>query len=350
MANPMNRSSSAPSISRRAFLGTVGGYVAASSQTPPRTNVVMMIIDDCAADVLSIVGKGRAQTPNMKRLAERGVYFPNGYCAAPACGPSRAAMLTGLLPTTTGVYQNDQSFRDAQTWVAEVETLPERFQNEGYLTVGFGKVFHQGKQTEQNRHVWTDGYFSPLDTAADTALGRFVPEEKKVVGSAHTFYTWGPLPDDFDRDDPNRMQQDTAHADRAAALLRTGFSQPFFLTVGFWKPHVNWYVPQRYYDLYPPEEIAEPEGFRWDDLDDLPPAAQGFLQAPTFWNIHMRGKWKHALQAKYASITYVDEQIGKVLDALDESPHADNTIVVLVGDNGWHTGRSSGFPSSRCGS
>jgi arylsulfatase A-like enzyme len=318
------------------------GALALSSQTGTRPNVLLLIIDDCPPDVVSLTGDRVARTPNMRRLAQRGVTFTKGYCAAPACGPSRAAMLTGLQPSTMGVYQNDQSFRDAKNWVKDVVTMPEHFKANGYLTAGFGKVFHSGRQTDQNRHAYTGGYFSPFVNARDKALEQFVPAGKKVTGSVAD-YTWGPLPDDFDRPGSSRKQQDTEHADRAISLLKQNHGRPFFCATGFYRPHVHWFVPQRFYDLYPPEKLPMPEGLKWDDLDDLPPAAQWFLKAPTFHNIHLRGLWKQALQALYASITYVDDQIGRVLDALDSSPHKDNTIVVFVGDNGWHTGQKHRF-------
>jgi len=327
-------------MNRRDFLSAT---LSIASPPAPRPNVLLIVIDDCAPDVVSLNEARAVPTPNMARLARRGAVFSNAYCAAPACGPSRSALLTGIHPSVSGVYQNDQSFRKGPEWLRRVVTLPGRLKSEGYLTAGYGKVFHSGEQSDVNRQVWTEGHYYPLSVEEDHAAGRHVPAGEHVRGSNEGEWTWGPLPDDFDRADERKMLQDTRNAGRAARLVSQPQAAPFFCALGLYRPHVSWYVARRYYDRFPLDSIQPPQGLLWDDLDDLPPAAHWFRQSPVFRDIQERGLWKRALQAKYASISYADEQIGRVLDALDNGPHRANTYVVVAGDNGWHTGQKRRF-------
>ncbi|HRP05718.1 MAG TPA: sulfatase-like hydrolase/transferase, partial [Opitutaceae bacterium] len=175
-------------------------------------------------------------------------------------------------------------------------------------------------------------------TYTDKALLRHVKPGTKIDAWVEN-WSWGILPDDWDRNDPVKVQQDTEQANRVIALLGKPHEKPFFAALGFWKPHVSWTVAQRYFDMYPLESIHLPEGYLDGDLDDVP--------KPARWLATHRGEhayvlrnslWKKCLQAYYASISYVDEQIGRVLDALEKSSYRDNTIIVFISDNGWHNG------------
>jgi arylsulfatase A-like enzyme len=155
-------------------------------------------------------------------------------------------------------------------------------------------------------------------------------------------WSWGVLPDDWDRADPKKLQQDTEFANHTINLLRERQDRPFFVACGFWRPHVRWIVPKRYYERYPLDSIQIPEGYRGDDLEDLPKPARMLATHRGEHDFMVKnGLWKKALQAKYASTSYVDEQIGRVLDALEAGPNQDNTIVVFAADNGWHTGEKN---------
>jgi arylsulfatase A-like enzyme len=160
-----------------------------------------------------------------------------------------------------------------------------------------------------------------------------------VPGPSTQNWAWGVLPDDWDRDDPAKLQQDTEQANRTIAVLREKHDQPFFMVCGFYRPHGPWTVPQRYYRDFPLDSIELPAGYRVDDLSDLP--------KPGRWIATNRrehaaavaaGMWKSAIQSLAASTAYVDEQIGRVLDALEQGPNHRNTIVIFAGDNGFHTG------------
>jgi arylsulfatase A-like enzyme len=178
-------------------------------------------------------------------------------------------------------------------------------------------------------------------THVDSALRKhYLPGSEVRVWSDN--WSWGVLPDDWDRNDPAKLQQDTEFANHTIRILQQKHDRPFFVACGFWRPHVSWVVPKRYFDRYPLESISIPEGFRGDDLEDLPKAARWLATHRGEHDyIVKNGLWKKCLQAYYASISYVDEQIGRVLDALEASPNRDNTIIVFAADNGWHTGEKN---------
>lgn len=302
-----------------------------------------MMVDDHAAEWLEMFPQSQALTPNYRRLAARSTWFRQAHCPAPACAPSRTSLFTGVEPHRSGVYLNNQPYRRAATWISRVTNLPQQFLAHGYQTAGYGKIFHHMyAMQEDDAASWSSGHFFPLSEDEDFALGRHASPQTVVPGIPNV-YSWGPLPDTFDRDDPARQQQDTRNANHAIRLLREPAAQPFFCATGFYRPHVRWYAPKRYFDLYPLDSIRPPAGFRWDDLDDIPSGGQRMRRPNIFEGIVGQGYWKAAIQAYLAAITYVDDQIGRVLDALEAGPHAANTIVVLAGDNGWHNGEKNHF-------
>lgn len=314
--------------------------VAAGRPPKPPYNVLFLIVDDHGAQLQSVLQASPIRTPQMERLAARGTWFRRAYVDAPACCPSRTAFLTGVHATKSGVYYNNHAYRRAAGPIAKVDILPQQFLKHGYLVAGFGKIAHN-RFLADDVDAFSPGFYKMFNrdaTHTDAALRqRIIPgSEQKLWAEG---WSWGVLPDEWDRDDPKKLQQDTEQANRTIALLRQQHDRPFFITCGFWRPHVSWTVPKRYFDRFPLESISLPPGYRADDLDDLPPAAR--------WLATHRGEhayvakhdlWKKCLQAYYASIAYIDEQIGRVLDALEASPHRDNTIVAFASDNGFHTG------------
>lgn len=316
----------------------------AAAAEPKRYNVLMIIIDDYDAALSSVFNPGSlVKTPNMERIARRGTWFSSAYNPAPACCPSRTALLTGIEPSRSGVYFNNQAYRRSKTFISQVETLPKRFKTSGYLTAGYGKVTHN-RFIADDAGDYTDGYYKMFGDPRDVLYTEGMLEKHVIPGTLIKVPTSalgriGMLPDDWDRDDPRKMQQDTQQAARAVALLSAKHDQPFFLACGFWRPHSSWIVPKRFFDLYPKDSLPIPQGYLAGDLDDVPP--------PGKWLATGRGEhqkivaaslWNDCLQAYYASISYVDELVGRVLDALDRSEHRENTIVVFFGDNGYHVG------------
>ena len=309
---------------------------------PP--NVLLISIDDVAANLHSVNDNpGPLRTPNLERLASRGTWFTRAYNDAPVCCASRTALLTGVHAARSGVYYNTQPYRRAGTWIARVQTLPGAFLSHGYLTASYGKLVHSGYQPDDVAD-YTPGYQKMHGrdvTHTDVALLKHVIPGSihEIPGTSSKNWTWGILPDDWDRDDPAKLQEDTEQANRTIAFLREKQDRPFLLACGFWRPHVRWTVPQRYYDRFPLDKIELPAGYRAGDVDDLP--------KPGRWIATHRGEhaevvagdmWKKSLQGYYASMTYIDEQIGRVLDALESGPHNDDTIVVFFSDNRMHLG------------
>ncbi len=304
-------------------------------------NVLLMLIDDTSPIYNSVLQDSGVGTPNLERLAGQSTWFSRGY-TYPGCCISRTAFLTGLRPSTTGVYYNGQNFRQVEGWVSKVESLPARFKRAGYLTAGYGKIFHNRYQ-EWDEHSWSEGHVVHYSNEAEAELLKhIIPGTLTEIPDGPGNYTWGILPDDWDRDDLSKMSQDRRNAKHAVDFLRRDHDKPFFLAYGCWRPHVHWTVPKRFYDLYPLEDIGIPAGFRGDDLEDIPKPGRWIATHRGFHDKIVRSAlWKRALQGLFASTTYADEQIGRVLNALENSPYSDNTIVVFAGDNGWHTGQKN---------
>lgn len=307
-------------------------------------NVLFIIIDDHPANMVSILDESIVQTPNMERLAERGTWFTRAYNAAPVCAASRASFLTGVHPSNSGIYYNAQGWRRENSPIANAATLQGHFLRNGYKTAGYGKIDHTPYQFDPPND-FTPGYrVGHRDRSQnfhrDADLAEFaIPETLRMPDPDYPITQFGALPDDWDLDDPEKMQEDTHHANSTIAFLEEEHDEPFFVTVGFWRPHTRRIVPKRYFDMYPLDEIEIPAGYKAGDLEDVP--------APGRWRATKRGVhaavvnsglWKEKLRSYYAATTYVDEQIGRVLDALDASPYADNTIIIFANDNGYHSG------------
>ncbi|MCP4783957.1 MAG: sulfatase [Fuerstiella sp.] len=314
-------------------------------------NVLFLAVDDMKDWVNCLGGyEGTVHTPNIDRLAERGMLFTNAHCASPKCAPSRAATMTGLRPSTTGLYDN------GHWWLpnlSDVVTIPQHFRNHGYRVVGAGKIFHH---TAGNNppNQWDDFF-------------RLTFRNDPWFRSVRLNYPWskfGPNPDGFPFSDvqglghendwgslgiPAEEFDDTLSADYAVNFLqsRPSGSAPFFLACGLFRPHLPWYVPQKFFDLYPITDVVLPE-VRDDDLDDVPDGGLAFAGArrSDFQAIRKANAWKRAVRAYLASISYADQQLGRVLDTLDRSPHALNTVIVLWSDHGWHLGEKGHWHKS----
>lgn len=285
-----------------------------------RPNVMLIFVDDLN-DWGGFGGHPNILTPNIDRLARQGVRFTRAYANAPACNPSRASILTGILPSTSGVYWNKQPWRPA---MPDAITLPEYFSAQGYRTTGIGKIFHL---PYNDLNAWDE--FIPFVRSPE-------PESRPVNGKKDSF-DWMPMA----MGDEDMADFKTAQS--AIDYLDQTFDKPFFLAVGLYKPHLPWYVPEKYFAMYPPESVTLPL-HRDNDLDDVP--LQGQLIARDRGDhefVVKRGLWKDAIRAYSASITFVDGQVGRLLDALEKSPHRDNTIVVLLSDHGWHLGEKEAW-------
>jgi arylsulfatase A-like enzyme len=303
-----------------AALSLLAGGLSAAESAPASTkgkpNVLFIPVDDLNHWVGHLGRNKQTKTPNLDRLAKMGVTFTNAQCAAPICNPSRTALLSGLRPSTTGIYDNGAHYSKG-AGVTAAGSLVMQFKNAGYETLGMGKLWHGGLGFPEQ---WTaTGGKEPA------AHGKL--DDRSIGGIAFGIITGG-----------DECVPDTATTDWAVAELGKKHDKPFFLVPGFHKPHMPWNVPQKYYDMHPLAEIELPP-VKADDLADIPAAG---VKMAHMSGDHARvvasGRWKEAVQAYLAAISYLDGQVGRVLDALEKSAYKDNTIICLWGDHGWHLG------------
>ncbi len=304
------------------WIVVIGTSVTVNAEPP---NILLIAVDDLNDWVGCMRGHPQAKTPNIDRLAERGVLFTNAHCQSPVCNPSRASMMASLYPSTTGIYFLNPALEESPI-ASKSKLLPQRFVEEGYFVSGAGKLFHNGGR--QNEKY--------LPNYAGT-FGGFGPRPKQKISSypGHPLWDWGAYPQHDDQ------MPDYQIANWAVAQLEKSFEQPLLLGVGFFRPHVPQFVPQKWFDLYPLESIELPE-VHGEDLEDLSPYAVALTRrehvAPTHDWVTSNDEWKPLVQSYLACVSFVDAQIGKVLKGLQQSKYAANTVVVLYSDHGFHLG------------
>ncbi len=295
-----------------------------------KPNILFIAIDDLNDWVGPLDGHPQVQTPYMDQLAARGTTFYNAHTQAPLCNPARTSLLLGRRPSSTGIYGLRPWFREVET-LKEIESLPQFFERHGYATYSTGKIYHGRYGRGEN-----DAEFQHLGPSAGVGAR---PEEKLVqTPQNHPLMDWGTFPH-TDQD-----KGDWAVASWAAEQLEGPLSgpqeQPFFLAAGFFLPHVPCYVTQQWYDMYPKDSVSLPE-IRRDDRDDTPRFSWYLhwkLPEPRLKFLEEADQWHNLVASYLASITFVDSQVGRLLDALEASGHADNTVIVLWSDHGWHLG------------
>lgn len=291
-----------------------------AAQMPP--NVLIISIDDLNDWVGCLDGHPNALTPNIDALAKRGTLFTNAHCQAPICTPSRASLVTGKYPSTTGLYFLQPSLAASKVATSK-PNLIATFDEAGYHTMGAGKFVHGNKEEKYfNEHGGGLGGFGP------------VPKKKFQLPETMPFWDWGPFPKD------DAEMPDTKVADWVISQLQKEQSHPFFLVAGFWRPHVPLFAPPKWFEKFPLDEIELPKTLD-SDRDDLSEYARDLtigLPAPRHEWFLKNKQWKHAVQSYLASVAFADHCVGRVVHALDQSPYADNTIIVLFSDHGWHLG------------
>jgi arylsulfatase A-like enzyme len=315
----------------------------ASPVMAERPNVLFIAVDDLNDWVGCFGGNPQVKTPNFDRFhAEGGMVMFNAHAPSTVCCPSRSALLTGVHCHKTGVYGNANNLKNAPK-AKNLVTLPEYFSQHGYVSLSMGKIFHRHKvpgQDEVDAGQWAfDEWYKTLPGMGPASKNRPVnglpnlPDENKSYH--YKAFDWGPT---VENDETQMLDYKTAMW-ASEQLNARQFDKPFFMAIGISKPHLTWYVPQKYFDMYPMDQIELPE-VRLDDLDDIVLANGRPVYKPhdTWRRVEKYGRHKEAVQAYLATITFVDDCIGVLLDGLAESPYADNTIVVIWGDHGWHLG------------
>ncbi len=316
--------------SRRAFLASIAAPLAPAvllAQAKKKMNVMFIAADDLNT-TLGCYGHPEVKTPNVDRLAAMGVRFDRAYCQFPLCGPTRSSLMTSMRPDTTQVLENNVDFRQ---FLPNVVTLPQLFKQNGWWAAREGKMYHMNVPAE----VTSPKYQDPASWDHSVSPGG--PE----LGSEGTVQRLSKSPGNFGmqwmatRD--GKGQSDTNAADHALTLLEQHKDKPFFFGLGFVRPHLPFVAPQKFYDMYPLDKIplpVNPPG----DLDDIPAAHKAIR--PQLWN-NMKMDADLIRQARrgyYASTSFMDEQLGRVLDGMERMGLMENTIIVFWGDHGWSLG------------
>ena len=308
------------------FLTTAFTVLLTATLHARQPNILMIAIDDQNDWIGCLGGHPQVKTPNLDALATRGTLFANAHCQAPLCNPSRSSILTGLRPSSTGIHGLLPGIRE----VAELKqhvTLPQALHAAGYFTYTCGKVYH-------------DGSIKPKDRAAEfdewsVAPPMPMPKTPFVKGLVTRLMDWGVYPEN-DED-----QADWKIASAAVAKIESvGQDKPWFITCGFRLPHVPCYASQKWFDLYPDETLQMPP-VKENDRDDLPKFADFLhwkLPEPRLKTLRNMHEWRSLVRAYLACTSFMDSQVGRVLDALSKSGQLDNTIVIAWSDHGWHLG------------
>ena len=315
-----------------ALLITSTSLVAQAQQDTAKTigpagdslNVLMICIDDLNDWTGFLGGHPAARTPHMDALANRGSSFTNAHCAVPVCSASRISVMSGVAATTHGSYELGPRYEDLPA-LRKIPTIQRYFKDRGYFTISGGKVLHHG-------------FNGRLSTDIDRSLGRKKsPRPKQRLNCPKDWsraWTGGPFPKD------NTEMADFQLATAAAEALEQQFDKPFFMSVGFFRPHVPLFVPPEWFELYDFEQLALP-ATPASDLEDLPDnflTINDYAVAPTHASVTKQGKQRDLTRAYLASVSFVDHCVGIVLDGLKASSHADDTLVVLWSDHGFHLG------------
>ena len=287
-----------------------------------KPNVLFIAIDDLNHWVGHLGRNEQALTPNIDRLAKRGVSFSRAYCAAPACNPSRAALMSGMRPSTTGVYHNPD---DWETVIPEDKTMGAFFKKNGYHVAGAGKIYHGGLGRASD---WDEMVLKRDLKYVTKAEG---PEkETSINGLKFRQLSSG-----------DESMPDHHFVSWINQRIAKKHDKPFFLACGIFRPHLPWNVPEKYFDLHPLDDIKLPP-FAYDDLEDVPISGKKMARpGGDHAAVEESGKWKELVQAYLAAISFADAQVGRLMEALDKGPNAENTIVALWGDHGWHLGEKS---------
>ena len=312
------------SFSRREFLGaTLASPIALVAQPKPApTNVLLIAVDDLN-NRIACFGDPVVKTPNIDRLARRGVRFDRAYCNYPLCSPTRTSLLSGKRPETTQIYNNNT---EPRSQIGDAVMLPEYFKKHGYFTARVGKIAHGTYEHVVNWDISESRAGVALDAKGGKGQVKDEDSTKAGKGEGGIKLSWTATNNTDDK------EPDGATARRIVQLIEQNKSKPFFIACGFHKPHLPWVAPKKYFDMYSTSQIVLPKTPA-DDRDDIPPLALTHTKGDEEMTDEDR---KKAVLAYHAATTFMDAQLGLVLDAMDKNKLWDNTVVVFFGDHGWH--------------
>ncbi|KAA5825157.1 sulfatase-like hydrolase/transferase [Algibacter amylolyticus] len=303
------------------------------SEQGDRPNILMVVIDDMN-DWTNYLGNEQVITPNLDKLAAKSTKFNNAYSASPICNPSRTAFITGLLPIKTEVYGNNRKWADAEI-IDNIVTLPEHLKNNDYETIWAGKLYHGNKNNgyrstpEKLASTWDDM------THLDGGYGPGVKNSTKPSGISENVANFDVGVHEGEESD----FADVTNTDKIISFLEQAHDKPFMATMGYYRPHNPWTAPQRFFDKYPLDEIQLPDAIA-NDTDDISPYALNVMIPEDNNDRIVETGWSKTLVQGYlASVTFMDENFGRLIDALENSEYADNTIIVVFGDHGFSHGQ-----------
>lgn len=302
-----------------------------------KPNVLFIIMDDMCDWAHFLGGNNQVISPNLDKLASQGISFMNAYTAVPLSNPSRTAMFTGIQPFITGVYNNQQNISDSPIANSSL-FMPQHFKNNGYTTVCSGKILHTKPSLDVMKNMWDD---------MDYIDGGYGPFVKNSVLPPNLHDRWRNYEE---WTGPDTDFSDVVNSQKMIEYLGQKHNKPFFAAMGFYRPHNPYTVPKRYFDIYDLNKIKRPKVIP-DDLNDVPQYAIdhfiGEKQRETQRELSNTDKsWEQLVRAYLACVSFTDDRIGMIVEALNKSPYADNTIIVLVGDNGFHHGEKERWGKS----
>jgi iduronate 2-sulfatase len=318
------------SLNRRKFLTAAGISVPALLLGQKAANQpmnVLFIASDDLDNNLGCYGHPMIKTPNLDRLAATGTRFERAYCQVPLCCPSRTSLLTGLRPDTTKVYDNDFTIRQA---MPNVVTLPELFRKNKYLSARYGKIFHMGVPVDVGTNKWDDPQSWDISVSPPGLEHKGEGEKHEVTKCG--MFTWVSLSGD------GKGQADDGSAAGAEKIIEENRDKPWFIGLGFVRPHTPLVAPSKFFDLYPLDKMKPVENPA-DDVEDIPKASEIAVNSrgKDCGGLSFRDK-QEILRGYFASISYMDSLVGRVLDKLEKTGQAERTVVVFWGDNGYHLG------------
>ncbi|MBI1349234.1 sulfatase-like hydrolase/transferase [bacterium] len=319
-----------------ALLSLCVGHSVIAADVPARKNVLLIVSDDLTAGALSCYGNTVCQTPHIDQLAAKGTRYTRAYCNATYCGPSRASFLSGYYPHATKVF----GYTSPRPAIGDRATLPQYFLQHGYSSTRVSKIYHmgvpgdieKGSNGADDELSWSARFNSQGPEWKAPGTGETLegnPQRNKPVQGGNTFVV-------VEADGDDLVHADGKTAAKAVELLSQPHAEPFFLAVGFVRPHVPFVAPRRFAEPFLPFDTMVLPPKVPGDWDDIPPAG---INYKTSKSMQMDiAQQKKAIGGYYAAVQFMDAQVGKVLDALAESGHADDTVVVFTSDHGFHLG------------
>lgn len=328
------------------FIAIVWSWLGLNPSAAQQPNVLFISIDDLNDWVGPLGGHPQVKTPSLDQFAKGGsIVFRNAHCPGPICGSSRSALLSGFMPSSSGIYGNSQNMLNSKL-IQSHATLPEYFSKQGYYTLSRGKIFH-AHASSKGRDVgqWAFDQWDPAQGGTPVDMKRVTSRNRNLINgkpgpeTKHTAkrgteFAWGPTRVGKEE------TKDYKTAQWAAEQLQKQHEKPFFLAVGLSRPHLPFYVPQEFFDLYDPATFKAPEINEKDLEDILQKGTNRPKHKPSadyLW-LKQNGLIDEAARAYAAATSYADACLGVIFDELENSPHRENTIVVIWGDHGWHLG------------